>query len=151
HRVIYIPGLGDHRSYGQDVAIKYWRVFGLHAHYLALGWRNPERFDSKLKRVIDTIDELASKGHSVSLCGVSAGASAVLAAYAARPNINSVVTIAGKIHHPETIGQRIRDENPDFYEAAKLVEVNLERLSKRDGMKNILCIYSKHDTLVPSE
>lgn len=151
HHVIYIPGLGDHYSYGQDIAIKLWRVFGLHSHYLALGWRNSEGFNSKLERLTDKIDALMAKGHRVSLCGTSAGASAVIAAYSARPNINGVVTIAGKIHHPETIGQKTRDENPDFYEAACLIKANSEVLSQRNDTKNILCLYAKRDKTVPPE
>ncbi len=149
HHVIFIPGLGDHRSYGQDFTINYWRIFGLHAHYLALGWRNKEGFDTKLKKLTDLIDSFTAQGNKVSLCGASAGASAVLAAYAVRPNVNGVITIAGKINNPETIGQSARDGNPDFFEGAQLIGKNLEILSKLDALKNILCIYAKKDTIVP--
>jgi len=150
HHVIYIPGLGDHRSYGQEIAVvNYWRLFGLHAHYLALGWRHREGLDTKIKRLTDMIDGLADQGHTVSLCGTSAGASAALMAYALRPNLNGVVTIAGKVNHPETISQATRDANPDFYAAMEHVQGNLQTLSRRGDLENILCVYARHDNIIP--
>lgn len=151
HHVIYIPGIGDHRSYGQDIAIKYWRLFGLHAHYLPLIWRNTEGFDDKVGRLIEKIDALSLKGYKVSLSGTSAGASAVLAAYTLRPDINGVVTIAGKIHRPETIGEKTRAVNPDFYEGAERIQTNLNLLAERGDLQNILCLYANSDKTVPPD
>lgn len=151
HHVIYIPGIGDHKSYGQDIAIKLWRIFGLHSHYLPLGWANPEKFSTKLARLTGEIDRLTEKGHTVSLVGTSAGASAVIAAYTARPNIKGIATIAGKIHHPETIGKRTAEQNPDFIEAAQAISANLDILQKRGDIKNILCIFAEQDKTVPMQ
>lgn len=151
HHIIYIPGIGDERSYGQNLAIKLWFVLGLRGHYLPLGWRDTEGFNSKLIRLTNKIDELLAKDYRVSLVGVSAGASAVLAAYSTRPAVSGVVTIAGKIHHIESIKQKTRRENPDFIEAAKTIHRNLDVLKQRKDLKNILCIYTKRDKTVPPE
>ena len=149
HHIIYVPGLGDHHSRGQSIVVRYWRIFGLYGHYLPLNWRDPESFSYKLKKLTDKIDELTEQGHNVSLVGVSAGASAVLSAYVSRPHINGAITIAGKIYRPETIGQTIQTENPDFAEAMGYVQNNLDILSQRSALKNILCIYSLGDKRVP--
>ncbi len=116
---------------------------------MPLGWRNKEGFSKKLKRITDKIDGLSKQGHRVYLSGTSAGASAVLAAYAVRPNVGGIITIAGKIYHPETISRHTQDENPDFFEAATLIQDNLKILSQRDDIKNILCIYCPKDKTVP--
>ena len=149
HHVIYIPGLGDHYSYGQDIALVYWRAFGLHTHYLALGWRNKEGFDTKINRIVEKIDRLTAQGHKVSLCGTSAGASAALAAYTLRPEVRGVVTIAGKVQRPESIWQTVRNRNPDFYEGARRLPQNIDVITQRGDLKNILCIYTNQDKTVP--
>ena len=151
HHVIYIPGIGDHFSYGQNLAVHYWRFFGLKPHYLPLGWRNPEGFDAKLRRLEDKIDDLTEQGHKVSLVGVSAGASAVLAAYVSRPDINGVATIAGKIQRPDNLSKETIEANPDFQEALSRVQDNVQVLDQRSQLGNILCMYATRDKTVPPE
>jgi hypothetical protein len=36
--VIYIPGLGDRRKFGQNQIIKLWRVFGISPYYFPINW-----------------------------------------------------------------------------------------------------------------
>jgi pimeloyl-ACP methyl ester carboxylesterase len=151
HHVIYVPGIGDHRRYGQPAALYLWRPYGLHPHYLPLGWHVKEGFDVKLARLTKLIDDLLAAGHTVSLVGVSAGASAVLAAYAERPAVHRVVTICGKILYPERIGQRTYDMNPDFEGSMALVPAALSRLKTADKLKDILTIYSPRDTVVATD
>ena len=51
NHIIYLPGIGDHHSYGQDHAVKLWRPLGLHADYLPLGMQNHEGFAHKVARL----------------------------------------------------------------------------------------------------
>lgn len=148
HQVIYVPGLGDSRSYGQDEAIKNWQKYGLQAHYFPLGWADKEKFEPKLKRLIAKIDELSKAGYKVSLVGVSAGASAVLNAYAKRPAVNGVVLISGKVQNPQAIGKMIFDVNPAFKESVFMVEKSLEELGP-DKISRIMSIHPLLDGRVP--
>ena len=75
HHIIYVPGLGDHKTYGQNIGIQIWRLFGFVPHYFPLGWATKEGFDQKLGRLLRQVDALRDQGHAVSLVGVSAGAS----------------------------------------------------------------------------
>jgi pimeloyl-ACP methyl ester carboxylesterase len=151
HHVIYIPGIGDHRSYGQNIAIQLWRLFGLTPHYLPLGWRTKEGFDRKLKRLLERIDLLRSRGDTVSLVGISAGASVVLAAYAQRPELNGVVCICGKIQNPGNIKSSTYAINPDFKESMRRVQTNLELLNRKSLLKNVMSMYALRDRTVPPE
>ncbi|MBX4188920.1 hypothetical protein KW792_02360 [Candidatus Saccharibacteria bacterium] len=146
--VIYVPGLGDQRTYGQPVMLKFWRLFGVKAHYLALGWHSQESFDKKLERLTSLIDELHDKHGSVALVGVSAGATAVLNAYAAKDNIDKVVCICGKINNPQTVGQRVYEYNPPFKESVYLLQKNLNKLGSAKRAK-IMSVHPLEDHTVP--
>lgn len=147
HHVIYIPGLGDDRTYGQNIAIQFWRLFGLTPHYFALGWAHEEGFSLKLGRLLSLIDTLSQDGSSVSLVGASAGASAVLNASARRENLAGVAIICGKIQNPQTVSARTYLQNPDFKESMKEVVTN----SKRTAGRQILSIRPLRDQVVPLE
>lgn len=151
HHILYIPGIGDHKTYGQNIGIQVWRIFGFVPHYVPLGWAHQEGFEVKLDRILKQIDLLRSQGHTVSLVGISAGASAVLTAYSRRPEIARVVCIVGKIHHPETVGSATYRRNPDFKESMRLVENSLTRLKKEKLLGNIMSIHSTRDKSVPLE
>lgn len=148
HHTIYIPGLGDKRSYGQPTLLKLWRLFGVKIHYFPLGWLNDEGFDKKLGRLLSKIDELQKVGHRVSLVGVSAGASAVLNAYAQRPSVANVVCVCGKINNPQTVGERVYKENPDFRESVFALQKNLKKISKPERQR-IMSIHPLEDKTVP--
>jgi dienelactone hydrolase len=146
--VIYIPGLGDYRNYGQPFALNLWRVFGVKAHYLAIKWQSDESFGEKLEKILAKIDRLEKDYGSVSLVGVSAGASAVLNAYADRPNVKNVVCICGKINNPQTIGQKVYKINPPFEESVYLLQKILKKLSSPQRAR-ILSIHPVKDIVVP--
>lgn len=148
HHVIYVPGFGDSKSSGQKTVIQIWRLFGLHPHYLALGWSRQEGFGLKLDRLQQLIDELSGQGHTVSLVGVSAGASAVLNAYKSRKNIHKVVCISGKINRPEQINQNYFIKNPDFKEAVFGIKAILQSLSPAE-LKKIMSTHPRYDQIVP--
>ncbi|MDQ3123454.1 MAG: hypothetical protein M3Q14_02120 [bacterium] len=148
HYVIYIPGLGDHHSYGQNIAIQLWRFYGIRPVYFPLIWNNKESFAVKLERLIKKVDKLKTLGSSVSLVGVSAGASAVINAYAASKSIDTVISISGKINHPETIGKSAFDTNPDFEESMAMLAISLAKIAPRER-KKILSIHPVKDQTVP--
>jgi pimeloyl-ACP methyl ester carboxylesterase len=145
--IIYIPGIGDHHSYGQDIAIQLWRLFGLTPHYLPLGWNKPEGFDVKQRRILELVDRLQSKNNSVSLVGVSAGASAVLNAFAHSNKITKVICISGKINNPQTIGEKVFVVNPDFGQSMSNLSKSLAGLGAKKS--KILSIHPWRDQTVP--
>lgn len=148
HHVIYVPGLGDSRTYGQDKAIKNWQKYGLTAHFFPMGWADKEKFGPKLERLLGKIDELTKQGHRVSLVGVSAGASAVLNAYARRSDVHGVVLIGGKVQNPRSIGRLIFDVNPAFKESVFMAEKSLKSLGP-DKISRIMSIHPLIDGRVP--
>lgn len=148
HAVIYVPGLGDNKSLGQDIAIRLWRPLGLEAHYFPLEWNKAEGFETKLSRLLAMINSLSDEGRSVSLVGVSAGAGAVLNAFAKTDKVTSAVCICGKIQHPETIGQRYYEQNPDFEGSMAMLARSLSLLDE-DKRARILSIHPWRDQTVP--
>lgn len=146
--VIYVPGLGDNRTYSQDKVLKLWRIFGLRAHFFPLGWADKEPFGPKLQRLLDMIDDLQKDGQPVSLIGVSAGGGAVINAYAKRKNLTSVICIVGKIHNPQTVSDFILRANPAFRQSAYMVGKSLEQLGKAER-KRIMSIHPLKDLTVP--
>src|SRR5947209_4364524 len=82
--IIYIPGLGDKKSVGQQKAISTWRIWGVKAELCKMNWSDDEPWNSKFKRLLARIDDLTAQHKQVALAGASAGASAVINAYAAR-------------------------------------------------------------------
>jgi hypothetical protein len=117
--VIYITGLGDHKIARQQSAINAWRWWGVEPELFQVRWADKEPWESKLKRLLARIDDLRAQGKQVGLVGASAGASALINAYAARKDqLVGAVCIAGKINRPEIIGKRYRAENPAFITSA---------------------------------
>lgn len=148
-QVIYIPGLGDHRVHGQAVAVRTWQLWGVQSQLFQMNWADGEAFAPKLARLLALIDKLAVNG-SVSLVAASAGAGAAINAFAARKNqIEGVVCIAGKIHYPEAIGERLIDKNPAFWESSQQVASSLNSLTAADRQR-ILSIRGLIDPLVPA-
>lgn len=148
HHVIYIPGLGDYKPRGQQLVPKYWRLFGVNGHYFAMHWNDKEPFTPKLARLLAVIDALSKNGDRVSLVGTSAGASAVLLAYAARPKkIAGVVCICGKINNPSARDPRYAG-NPALKEFLFKLQDALPKLTP-DMRKRIMSIRPLSDKEVP--
>ena len=146
--VIYIPGLGDHRSYGQDIALQFWRLIGLRPRYLPLGWNKKEGLDTKLAHIATEVTKLKNAGHSVALVGVSAGASAALNVYATLPDVSSVVCICGKINNPQTVKEKTFTANPDFKESLDRLNASLPLLGPEKRQK-IMSMHPWKDQTVP--
>lgn len=142
--VIYVPGLGDKRPYGQAFITKFWRLVGLRVHYFALNWADGEAYEPKFKRLLAKIDSF----DKVALVGVSAGASAVLNAFAVRPHLVGIVCISGKIKNPQTIHPRRFELNPAFKESVFGVQTSLKKLKPTDR-RRIMSIHPLYDQTVP--
>lgn len=144
--VLYIPGLGDAKVTSQRLAIITWRLWGVDAEVIQMRWADQsEDWETKFSRLLNRIDELAAADVPIGLVGSSAGATAVLNAYAIRKTqIAACVLIAGKVNYPDTIGERLRRENPAFYRSAQDCENAIKSLSPADRQR-ILSRYAIFD------
>lgn len=149
HAIIYVPGLGDSRIAGQQRAVRTWTLYDVKPELFQMNWADGELFQPKLQRLLDTIDSLAENGYDVSLVGVSAGASAVLNAYAARKSkVHGVVIICGKVNHPEAVSPALYAKNPAFKESMDRLPDSLDVLGEQ-YRKRILSIRPIADYTVP--
>jgi predicted peptidase len=148
--VIYLPGIGDHRPWLQDKIIKLWRLFGIRAEFQAVGWASDEAFEDKLQKIIKRIDDLSADGQRLALVGVSAGASAALNAYMARPEkIEAVIFIAGKLFGTD-IQIHYFSENPAFEASLFMSDAAVQRLTDADRHKMLYVYTSRDRTVWPS-
>jgi pimeloyl-ACP methyl ester carboxylesterase len=115
-------------------------------------WSDGESFAPKLQKLLDKIDELHSRGHKVSLVGVSAGAGAVINGFAARKDkITGVICIAGKINNPEGIGNSYRRRSSAFVDSSYQVQPSLDRLDFVSDRSRIQSRYAIFDPVVPTK
>lgn len=146
--VLYVPGLGDASVAGQRLAVSTWQLWGVQAELVQMRWDDTEVWDSKLTRLLGRIDALVAEGVPVALIGASAGASAVMSAYALRASqVAGCVLLAGKVNNAHTIGTGYRQKNPAFVDSARQGEKSLASLSAGD-LARILSRYSTHDQIV---
>lgn len=146
---IYVPGLGDDRTLGQDEAVKTWSKHGIDLEYHAVGWADDEPFENKLEKLLTRIDELSVSSGKVALIGASAGAGIVLNAAAARiDKVRCVVSVCGKIRHAN-FSDPVFVHNPAFAASLRLLPKSLEMLGRVD--MPILSVNSLHDARVPRE
>lgn len=146
--VLYVPGLGDEHVALQAKAINLWRWFGVKPDIVLMHWGDAEPWNAKLDRILARIDAAYADDYAVALVGASAGASAVITAYAARQTeVVGCVLIAGKVNRPEAIGEHYRKTAPRFVEAAYGVPDALASLPA-DTLKNISSRYAIFDNVV---
>ena len=150
--IIYIPGLGDDNPKAQRLVVRLWSIYGYKGQLVQMSWDDQVSWSVKFGRITKAIELAQLSGrHKVALVGASAGATAAINAYTARPdNVAAVITIAGKINRPETLGPKYRTENPSFIASITEAQNSLKKLKVEDKQK-ILCIYSDRDGLVASE
>lgn len=150
HHVIYIPGLGDHKTYGQPLALNLWRLYGLNPVYLPLSWHKQEGLEKKLDKIDEKILSIG-QDEEISLVGVSAGASAALNYASMNVSIRRIVLICGKVQHPESIRAKVYESNPDFRESMKAVGSSLIKLNEQGRTNDIMSVFSESDDTVPAE
>jgi predicted alpha/beta hydrolase family esterase len=146
--VLYVPGLGDARVNSQRLVLRSWRLWGVEAELFQMQWASDEPWASKLERLLGRIDELAAAHEAIGLVGTSAGASAVINAYAARrAEVVGCVLIAGKINHANTIRENYRRTNPAFVQSAQAGEKALAHLNASDRTR-MLSRYATIDRII---
>lgn len=147
---IYVPGLGDFQTRGEDRLGKLWKAwYGIDLQYHPVRWREGKHFQPKLTDLLKHIDRLYKQHGPIALVGSSAGASAVLNAYAKDPTkIRAVVVICGKILHPETISTAFQTENPAFMESFGQLPDNLAKLTPKE-LDRVLSVQPLYDQTVP--
>ncbi len=152
HVVIYIPGLGDGSVKARRFLVAGWRLYGVQPVVHRMNWADKEPFSIKFQRLLLRIDGLVKDGHTVSLVGESAGASAALNAYAARQNeIHRVVCLCGKLQHAETVHPYTNRRNPAFAQSMAMLPVSVKSLSKqRLGRVRSIRPWADH-TVSPSD
>jgi len=147
--VIYVPGIRDDWFKAQSFLLWFWRFRGVKPICHEMPWSGNEPYEAKVDRLLAQIDHEAAAGYKISLLGASAGASAVLNAYAARrESITGVVLICAKINLPDSVSKHTYDQNPAFKTSLQELQKLLPRLTAQDKSK-ILSIYSPVDTSVP--
>lgn len=149
HYVIYVPGIKDDLFYVQTLLLQAWRLRGVRPVMFTMPWFGNGAFEPKLSRLVSKIDTYHKQGHKVSLVGTSAGASAVLNAYALRKDdILRVVYICGKINQPNTVSDRTYARNLAFKTSLLQLQNVLSKLDDKDKRK-LSSFYSPADITVP--
>jgi pimeloyl-ACP methyl ester carboxylesterase len=149
--IIYVPGIADNIYHVQSMLLRIWRLYGVHGHCHEMPWLGPISYELKFQSLLDEIDKHTAEGHEVALIGVSAGASAVLNAYVARPDkIKGVVLLCPKINYPATVSPKTYAKNPAFKESLEQLQDNLGKLTAHQKQRILMC-YSLGDGTVPYE
>ena len=150
HLIIYVPGLGDTTASGRKFAIRLWKIYGISAVVHQLYWADKEHFAPKLATLLSHIDESAAKGYRVSLVGESAGASAVMHAYAARHStVHRVAHICGKLQGGESVHPSTYSRNPAFAESMALLPSSIATLGRSHLLGRVLSVRPLVDKSVP--
>lgn len=152
HYVVYIPGLADKRyAWSQRAALFLWRP-RIRAFYFTAHWANTrESFQHRLERLLKVIDHAHKKGYTVSLVSASAGSSLALVAFHKRTDvIHRVVSICGKLKHPETILPAVYAINPAFRESI-IAYSRIEPTFTAIQRHRVLVVRATHDSYVPGK
>lgn len=151
HYIIYIPGLGDSRTGGQALALRFWSAWGVRARLVQMNWADTGHFNPKLQTILDTIDSLVHQGYTVSLVGVSAGASAALNAYAQRlDSIHSVTLVCGQILGGHNhVRPQVYAANRAFGESMRLLDEKTFDKLNAAARGRITSIHPIADRVVP--
>lgn len=157
HKVIVIPGLGDHRTKPLEMAVNHWRSQGLDPIVHAVGWHDEEgSFAPKLHRLVEMIDSFVGQGDTVSLVGTSAGGSAALNAFIERRDVvHRVINVCGRLRVGPRTGFRSFESksksSPTFAESVQLCEAQEKSLTAADRQKIMTVRAMFGDELVPPE
>ncbi|WP_029068148.1 hypothetical protein [Jonesia quinghaiensis] len=152
--VIYVPGLFDRTRALlalQRAALRLWRPWGARVDFFVVGWADDAEYEDRLDSLIARVDAHRSQGREVVLVGASAGASAVLGAFAhRREDVVGVAVICGKIHRPHIIPGPVLDINEVFEEALEAIDDHVESLTAGD-LARVLSLRAVGDAIVPPE
>ena len=129
--VLFIPGLGDDKIRGENLAIRLLKPWGLDGEYFPIFWYKKDDFKLKLTELNKRITELNSEGRRVVLVGYSAGASAAINALSANKEKVSRIKL-----------------NPKFGGSVELLKKSLPDLDAEQRAK-VLSIRPIFDETVP--
>lgn len=147
--ILYVPGLGDHNLTGQRLALLLWRRPGLRVEICQMNWSDKQPFEPKLQKILDRIDAITAQGRTVSVVGVSAGATAALHAFARRSDkVTKLVVICGAIQHPEEVGEDTKRVNPAFWEAMLALHDGVLTGLTTEQRQNITSFIPQSDEIV---
>lgn len=148
HVILYVPGLGDDKLTAQRRALRLWRLHGVTHEICAVKWLNKEDWPTKLKLLVDRIDNHVNAGNTVSLVGISAGGSAVISAYGERADVlNAVVLVCGKTQYADGMGEKYTSKHPALYDAVVSSSKVISHLDDSEK-KKILNMHPIADELV---
>lgn len=150
-RIIYVPGLGDKQRlliWLQKQFFKSWRLNRSRVEVFAVDWTGDVSFAERLDKLSKRIDELHARGERVSLIGTSAGASAVVNAYAKRKDkLNGIVCICGALRGADSLPEAAFKLNPRFKESIEMLPASIKSLSGTER-QSILTLRPYFDPIV---
>lgn len=147
--VLFIPGLGDDKIRGENIAIELLKLWRLDGEYFPVYWHKTEDFKLRLAELSKKVVELNSEGRRVVLVGYSAGASAAINALSAnKEKVSRVILICGKIQNLDKINDQYFKLNPRFGRSIDLLKKSLPDLDAKQRAK-ILSIRPIFDEVVP--
>ena len=124
--VLFIPGLGDGKVRGENLAIKLLAPWRLDGEYFPIYWHKKEDFKTRIAELSKRIAELNSEGRRVVLVGYSAGASAAINALSAnKEKVSRIILICGKIQNLDKINDSYFKLNPKFGGSVELLKKSL--------------------------
>lgn len=156
HSVIFVPGLGEHTTLYKHLTSD-WPKYGLNPVIHSIRWRDKNsHFQSKLQRLVSLIDTLYESGNTVSLVGVSAGASAALNAFTERKEqVSRVVSVCGRLRTGREKGFRFYEtlfaRSPALESSVKQFEENERNLSMEDRRRIMTTRAKFADISAPKE
>lgn len=156
HKVIVIPGLGDHRSKPLEWATNHWNRKGLEPIVYPVGWHDGELFEPKLLRLTQMVDEIVEDGDKVSVAGVSAGGCMAVNVSIERPHlVHRTAAVCSRLRVGPTQGFRSfaakTASSPSFAESVQWCESNLGLLTPEEIQKIMTVTAQFGDELVPRE
>jgi len=134
-RVIFISGVGDRKRWFYDLIVWRWKLFGFHTHAFIFGWDNHRStFDDQFAKLLQYIDTFSDD--KICLVGVSAGGTAALNAFIARPHIAKLAMVSSPFQRHTYTHQMLLEsikranksfETVDFEQKSKLLTITGHR------------------------
>lgn len=144
--LVIVPGIGDRiKPQAKQLPVIYG-LYGLQVLYIDPGWREND-FKPRFQHTKERVKNLLEDGKSVNLMGISGGASYVLNLFAEYPEVNTVVSVCGKINHPEKIGPEWFKPYPNFEQSMARLPASLDKID--DAMRQrVLNVIPEADEVV---
>lgn len=147
--LFYIPGLGNKKT--DDIQERYLRLWGRIHHreiyFFRPNWHSSESYNEKWKRLEESIASIRKE--SLTVVGVSAGASLAVRLSSENPRIPHTITVCGKLKGFDSIGKEYLKRAPALYESVKYSENSITKLQHESS--RFTCYSSLFDPVVPNQ